>query len=496
MADSGKKTVQSTLDLMPLSHEDQPEAATIRQRQGYAIAAQSRIKRHRSGYKVPSQSGRGTYYVVLDGEQSCTCPDFEKRSQPCKHVYASEFARRGENLPDGSSVENFAKRVSYGQDWARYNASQTREREQFIAMLSELCGTVEQPPQTKGRPRLPISDVLFGLALKVYTTMSTRRAMSDLKDAETTGLLAAAPSFGSVIRYMGSSELTPVLKGLIERSSLPFKSVERDFAVDATGFSTSVYNRWYDTKWGRNRKEAMWVKAHVMCGVKTHIVTAVEITERNINDAPMLPGLLETTVQHFSVDEVSGDKAYLSKRNLHAVQAAGAEAYIPFKVNSTGYQGHHKRDALWEDTFNEHRRDPEKFLSHYHKRSNVETTFSMIKAKFGSFLRSKTPDAQCNELLVKILCHNICVFVRWSHELNPDPDRLATAVAMPFDHRRTGCGGNSGPDDRVPAGRPDARNARTIGENALSCMTRCSCSSPPTSVGWRMKNGGKARTSP
>ena len=46
------------------------------------------------------------------------------------------------------------------------------------------------------------------------------------------------------------------------------------------------------------------------------------------------------------------------------------------------------------------------FKAHY-KRSNVETVFSMIKAKFGGRLRSKTETAQINEVLCKVLCHNI-----------------------------------------------------------------------------------------
>ena len=36
--------------------------------------------------------------------------------------------------------------------------------------------------------------------------------------------------------------------------------------------------------------------------------------------------------------------------------------------------------------YNENR---EEFLTHYHKRSNVETTFHMIKAKFGQRLRDR-----------------------------------------------------------------------------------------------------------
>ena len=63
-----------------------------------------------------------------------------------------------------------------------------------------------------------------------------------------------------------------------------------------------------------------------------------------------------------------------------------------------------------------------KFLEHYHKRSNVETTFHMIKSKFGQRLRSKTLTAQINEALCKVLCHNLCVVIQSQHELGIDVD--------------------------------------------------------------------------
>lgn len=58
----------------------------------------------------------------------------------------------------------------------------------------------------------------------------------------------------------------------------------------------------------------------------------------------------------------------------------------------------------------------EDFLARDHKRSNVESTFSMIKAKFRDHLRSKTPTAMVNEVLCKIICHNVCVLVQEAEE--------------------------------------------------------------------------------
>jgi len=69
------------------------------------------------------------------------------------------------------------------------------------------------------------------------------------------------------------------------------------------------------------------------------------------------------------------------------------------------------------------RRD--EFLAHYHKRSNVESTFSMIKAKFGDHLRSKADVAMVNEVLCKIICHNICCLIQEAHELGITTEFLA-----------------------------------------------------------------------
>ncbi len=48
-----------------------------------------------------------------------------------------------------------------------------------------------------------------------------------------------------------------------------------------------------------------------------------------------------------------------------------------------------------------HRRDD--FWEHYHKRSNIETAYSMIKDNFGSHLRSKSDTRQINGALCKVL---------------------------------------------------------------------------------------------
>ena len=78
-------------------------------------------------------------------------------------------------------------------------------------------------------------------------------------------------------------------------------------------------------------------------------------------------------------------------------------------------------DSAWVKMFHYFQFRRHEFLAHYHQRSNIESTFNMIKAKFGSALRSKTDVALINEALAKVLCHNICCVIQSMHELGIRP---------------------------------------------------------------------------
>ena len=51
----------------------------------------------------------------------------------------------------------------------------------------------------------------------------------------------------------------------------------------------------------------------------------------------------------------------------------------------------------------------------------------MIKRKFGDSVRSKTDIAIRNEVLAKVLCHNVVVVIHERHELGIDPGFKAGA---------------------------------------------------------------------
>ncbi len=107
--------------------------------------------------------------------------------------------------------------------------------------------------------------------------------------------------------------------------------------------------------------------------------------------------------------EVSADKIYASLNNYKAIAAARRTPYIVFKSSHTGAR---PEPVPWRrKMFHYFQYRREEFLRHYHKRSNVESVFSMIKAKFRDHVRSKTDVAMVNEVLCKIICHNICCLI-------------------------------------------------------------------------------------
>lgn len=383
-----------------------------REERGKLLAKSTRIVKTPQGWRVTSMTNTSRDYIVqfTRDEPKCSCPDCELRHKKCKHIYAVEFYIKQEIDQEGKITETKGVKISYSQDWKAYDKAQTNEKLVFMKLLKDLCDNIEQPEYKFGRPTLPISDMLFASALKVYSTFSLRRFMSDIKIAQAMNMVEVVPNFMSISNFMNQEELTNILKELISISASPLREVETDFAVDSSGFSTSRFARYFNYKWGKESKYRVWIKAHLISGVKTNIVTGVEITEGEVNDSPSLPRLVEETAKNFKVGEVSGDKAYSSRLNLQAIESVGAVPYIPFKKNVSGRRD--KGSGIWKKMYHFFLYKHDEFLEHYHKRSNAETVFHSIKTKFKDNLRSKRKTAQINELLLKVLCYNITVIIQ------------------------------------------------------------------------------------
>lgn len=100
--------------------------------------------------------------------------------------------------------------------------------------------------------------------------------------------------------------------------------------------------RWLDVKSGTKEDRRQWLKLHLMVGVKTNIVTSVEVSDDYAHDYPFFKGLVDCTADAgFTMKEVSVDKGYLGADNMFAALRHGTIPYIPFKTNSVPSVGLH-----------------------------------------------------------------------------------------------------------------------------------------------------------
>ena len=386
-----------------------------REERGRQIAAAVRIKRVGRRWAVPSQTRAAERYLVDVEGAACTCPDYEERKGTCKHQHAVLFwIAWGRDVDaDGNLTQTVTvkvKRKTYAQrDWRAYDASQVHERAYLERLLRSLCAGIPQPPRKPGAGRRPlaIGDEVFAAVMKVYTRLPGRRAQSDLHDAMARGYLGKVAHFTAIQKFLAEPATTTILTSLVEQSAAPLCAIEDgQYAADSTGFSTAVYDRWFSQKHGKLCSQNAWVKLHVMVGTVTHAVTSALVTSEG--DCPQFPALLERTRAHHDVREVSADKAYASVDNHEVLESLGVAAYIPFKDNAVV----NPKSPAWSRHLCEFLLNQDKFLPHYHRRSNVETAFAMIKAKFGAAVASRLPVAQVNEVLAKCVAHNLCCVVK------------------------------------------------------------------------------------
>lgn len=327
--------------------------------------------------------------------------------------------------------------TDWTRDSRRYNAAQVNEKQAFMAMLHELGQTVPVPVQEKGRSRKPIGDVIFALVYKTYSGLSSRRFMCDMKDVCDRGLVESPLHYNSVTGYMSDPEMSPLLRSLIEGVAASFAHLETNFAVDSTGFRIPRIYQWYDAKHGR-RQRREWLKCHAIIGVKSHIITSVEITKRDVMDHKCVPELTRNTKGRFQVQSVAADSAYSTVLTREHLENIGTFGAIPFKKNSNPF--HHARESTWSRMYHLFALNGPDWQEKVNQQSQAESTFSMIKRKFGEKVFSKTETGQINEILCKVLCHNLTVVIYWLYQFGveipkptPRPSQDAVVRAYKYD---------------------------------------------------------------
>jgi len=389
---------------------------------------------------VPSATSTGGY-VVDTQEGTCSCPDWIKlggHGQPhrCKHIWAAILIVR---LPDGISVI-VEERTQYDRDWRAINWARTAIPRLGPALIVELVdGLGLEPPVggKRGAPRVPESDILKVALLRTFEEKTAGEAEVAAENYQTLGLqIDRVPSYNTLLREFARPSFMPHYHRLLAGSSLACIGLEDTFAVDGTAFGTSRFDCHRTHKHGTKTqklaeeqrhaeiKHHRWIEAKLVFGVDTLIIPAGQITAQHVSEGPLMQELLRRTIANGGrVTTWCGDAAYLSWYNIEAVERVGGKPFFDFPKGVTG-----KTRPAVRRLYEQFLENKEAYWREYGKRSLAESGNQALKERFGHYLRSRTPNAQYAECMLRCICHNIARTVQAVQEFKVHPKFWANAI--------------------------------------------------------------------
>jgi len=267
-------------------------------------------------------------------------------------------------------------------------------------------------PTKKGRKGHDPKAVAIGCLLKVGFNETYDGIEARMKDSQILQELCPVLPGHSVI-HRGMTRLP--MKYIRKAMNLVIRFLRRrkmTIAVDSTGFSTHQSSTWYDLRIERQGSRRDCIKLHISVDVHTGVVHSFTTTRWNRHDSREFARLLKDLPE---VDRVLGDKAYSSRSNCQLVADKHGTPYLCFRVNATSRA---RGRPEWIVSFRACKRDPVGWLAVYHLRSIVESVFSSMKRRWGSFLQSRKRWMQKRELALKVFAYNVkqVLMVRYARD--------------------------------------------------------------------------------
>lgn len=307
------------------------------------------------------------------------------------------------------------------RNWRLYNYASTKEFGLVLKLTDNLIRFlgIKTYGYKTGRPPVQMRDMVFSCILKIYLEKSIRTSEGIVEELLfSKKYISKKAHYNTVINYMNNPEMTKYLYKIIKETASIMSPFEDSISIDGTGISTFTKKHWVDDR--LNEKEfKKYKKLQLISGNKTHIILSAGVFdgETSEKDKKHFEKLLNNMPNNFVVKEMMGDGAYYVGDFAEIVKARNIEPYFkPPKNASTKTQAGvelRKMVRKWK-------RFKDAWNPEYHKRSNIESSINSMKSKFLYYARSKKDIALKNEILCKVICHNLSVIIRGIYERNID----------------------------------------------------------------------------
>ena len=302
------------------------------------------------------------------------------------------------------------------RNYKAINQAHQWEKRFFLKILSHAIDTINIPDGYKGngRPSIPLSEKLKICCIKQYNLKGARRSVYDVEFAKNSGYLflpiISDNYFNRINEYLRDKELTPYLQALIKVLSEPLTQNEHFFAIDGTGFKIGYGKTQYRKIRTDKKAKREYIGLHIIAGVKSKIIPYAIVSKGYEHDNNFFKPLVREANKIFNIQELYADGAYLSEENFKLCHSLNIKSYIRPREDAILEKF---GNPIWSNSIDRYMKDLEKGDERrYTLRNNVECTFHMIKSVFSDVLRHKIFDARVNELLARIVCHNIRCLVQ------------------------------------------------------------------------------------
>lgn len=272
-----------------------------------------------------------------------------------------------------------------------------------------------------GRPPKRLSDMLVCLHIwQKFPSLDCRDAHAFLEFLKYYRIIdVEIPCFKTLCNYKNNPCVKTYLDELIKITSKPLSKIEKDFATDMTGTKTKTFTSWYSIRTGETIQKRDHIATHITTGVKSNIVTAVNINVKSGGDNEILRRHVDITDENFNINDWSADSKYWCKKNCRKLKEKGGNGWFWPHEN---FSGRYVKCGLFNRMSRALLNKEENALKSYHKRSNVESTIHSKKSKLGDFVRSRLEIGQEQEEYIKWVNYNFAVLGRALFEWGIEPD--------------------------------------------------------------------------
>lgn len=255
------------------------------------------------------------------------------------------------------------------------------------------------------------------LVLKTFMKLDYRGIVANLKDCSDLSRaigMKHIPHFTTLQKSAAKLLCQPSANKLLTTTVRTLKKPTIPLAaVDSTGLVAGHVSRYFVRRKRSKQIETYktayyrhWPKLGIVCDCHNHMILSAITTRGPSSDINQFRKTLKYAVDTFTIKHILADAGYDSESNH---QYARDEHHIITTIppkhgrpQSTPKPCKGKYREMMRTAFDK---------KTYGQRWQVETVFSMIKRNFGDTINARSYWAQCREMMLLVLTHNIAVLL-------------------------------------------------------------------------------------